>query len=58
MIITRDDVEEIFRLQKSLSIEFEIYNFKEFKYLLGIEVARSKYGTILSLRKYVLDLLS
>ena len=40
MIITRDDAEEILRLQEQLSTEFEMKNLGKLKYFLGIEVAR------------------
>jgi hypothetical protein len=58
MIITGDDVEEISRLEKDLSTEFEMKNLGGLKYFLDIEVAGSKQGIFLSQRKYVLDLLS
>jgi hypothetical protein len=57
MIITRDDKEEISRLQKELATEFEM-NLGGLKYFLGIEVARSNQGIFLSQRKYVLDVLT
>ena len=40
MIITRDDAEEILRLQEQLSTEFEMKNLGGLKYFLGIDVAR------------------
>ena len=42
MIITRDDVKEISRLQKRLSTEFKMKNLGGLKYFMGIEVVRSK----------------
>ena len=57
MIITENDDEEIIDLQKYLASEFEMKNLGGLKYFLGIEVARSKQGIFLSLRKYILDLL-
>ena len=48
IIITRDDTEEIAKLQKQLAIEFEMKNLGGLKYFLGIEVARSKQGIFLS----------
>lgn len=58
MVVTGDDHEEISKLQKYLSSEFEMKQLGDLKYFLGIEVARSKHGIFLSQRKYVLDLLS
>ena len=58
MVITRDDIEEISRLQGQLASEFEMKNLGGLKYFLRIEVARSTQGIFLSQRKYVLDLLS
>ncbi|RVW28072.1 Retrovirus-related Pol polyprotein from transposon RE1 [Vitis vinifera] len=58
MIITGDDKEEISKLQKQLSAQFEMKNLGGLKYFLGIEVSRSKQGIFLSQRKDVLDLLS
>jgi hypothetical protein len=58
IIITGDDEVEISRLKKSLSKEFEVKDLGQLKYFLGIEVARSPKGVVLSQRKYVLDLLS
>ena len=58
MIITGDDQDEIDRLEKRLSEEFEMKDLGGLKYFLGIEVARTKEGISLSQRKYVLDLLT
>ena len=58
MIVTSDDQKEIQRLQKYLATKFEMKELGELKYLLGIEVARSKHGIFLSQRKHVLDLLA
>ena len=58
MIITGDNAEEISRLQEQLSAKFEMKHLGGLKYFLGIEVARSKVGILLSQRKYVLDLLT
>jgi hypothetical protein len=56
IVLTRNDDEEIQRLKKYLASEFEIKDFGNLKYFMGIKVARSRHGIILSLRKYVLDL--
>ncbi|KAM2392165.1 hypothetical protein ACFX1X_035690 [Malus domestica] len=57
MIITRDDFDEISKLQSNLAAEFEMKSLGDLKYFLGVEVARSSKGIFLSQRKYVLDLL-
>ncbi|XP_050104671.1 uncharacterized mitochondrial protein AtMg00810-like [Malus sylvestris] len=57
MIITGDDLDEIVKLEKNLSTEFEMKSLGDLKYLLGVEVARSSRGIFLSQQKYVLDLL-
>ncbi|PRQ17925.1 putative RNA-directed DNA polymerase [Rosa chinensis] len=58
MIVTGDDPKEMNELQKYLSKEFEMKDLGQLKYFLGIEVARSKKGILLSQRKYVIDLLA
>ncbi|PNX62629.1 putative copia-type protein [Trifolium pratense] len=45
------------RLKRNLAPDFEIRDFGPLKYFLGMEVARSKKGIVVSQRKYVLDLL-
>jgi hypothetical protein len=57
IIIIGDDEPEIARLKENLSKVFEVKDLSRIKYFLGIEVARSPQGTVLSQRKYVLDLL-
>ena len=58
IIITGDDKEEIARLKECLGKAFEVKDLGRLKYFLGIEVARSAKGIVLSQRKYTLDLLS
>ena len=58
IIITGDDEVEISRLKRNLSKEFEVKDLGQLKYFLGIEIARSTKGIVLSQRKHVLDLLS
>jgi hypothetical protein len=58
IIITGDDTFEMSQLKQKLSKEFEVKDLGQLKYFLGIEIARSPKGIVLSQRKYVLDLLS
>jgi hypothetical protein len=57
IVITGDDVEEIKNLKERLGRAFEVKDLGPFRYFLGIEIARSSKGIVLSQRKYVLDLL-
>lgn len=57
IIITGDDLLEMNNLKKSLASEFETKDLGSLKYFLGMEVARSRKGIVISQRKYVLDLL-
>ena len=57
IILTGDDSEEILKLKKMLATEFEIKDLGNLRYFLGMEVARSKEGIVISQRKYILDLL-
>lgn len=58
IIITGDDSEEISSLKHRLAKEFEIKELGQLRYFLGMEVARSKKGIVVTQRKYVLDLLN
>ena len=55
IILTRDDVFELDRLNKVLDHEFEIKDLGPLNYLLGMEFARSKKGIFISQRRYILD---
>ncbi|KAH9658679.1 protein kinase domain-containing protein [Citrus sinensis] len=57
IILTRDDIVEMSRLKQNLAKEFEIKDLGQLKYFLGMEVARSKKGIVVSQRQYILDLL-
>ncbi|KAK5837815.1 hypothetical protein PVK06_006542 [Gossypium arboreum] len=57
IIFTGDDVDEIRRLKEHLALQFEIKDLGPLKYFLGMEVARSKKGLVVSQKKYVIDLL-
>ena len=43
-------------VKECLASEFEIKDLGTLRYFLGMEVARSKKGIVVSQRKYVLDL--
>jgi hypothetical protein len=58
IVITGDDVEEIKSLKKKLGRAFEVKDLGPLRYFLGIEIARSSKGIVLSQMKYVLDLLA
>ncbi|GAA0147741.1 transmembrane signal receptor [Lithospermum erythrorhizon] len=58
IILTGDDSEEISSLKRSLASEFETKDLGTLRYFLGMEVARSKMGIVISQRKYILDLLT
>lgn len=50
IILTGDDSEEIINLKKMLATEFEIKDLGTLRYFLGMEVARSKEGIVISER--------
>ena len=52
-----DDLEEIKKLKKKLLNEFKIKDLGRLKYFLGIKVAHSKGGIVISQQKCTLDLL-
>ena len=57
MIITSDDIDGILVLKAELAKQFEIKDLVPLKYLLGIEVAYSHRGYLLSQSKYVTNTL-
>nr|GEW55157.1 hypothetical protein [Tanacetum cinerariifolium] len=58
MLITGNSNTAILSLKASLDQKFTIKDLGLAKYFLGIEVCRTKHGTHLKQRKYILDLLS
>ena len=58
IILIGDHEKELCRLKALLAKEFEIKDLENLKYLLGMEVARSKKGIVVSQRKYILALLN
>ena len=57
IVLTGNHEEEMRKLKASLSREFEIKDLGSLRYFLGMEVARSSSGILVSQCKYVLDLL-
>ena len=57
IILTGDDTMEMDRLKKGLASKFKIKDLWSLRYFLGMKMAHSKKGMIVSLPKYILDLL-
>jgi len=55
IILTGNDLTEMQRLKDCLLRRFRIKDFRDLKYVLGIEFSRSKAGVYMSQRKYALD---
>jgi len=56
LIITGDDVEEIFRTKENLSVRFQMKELGQLKHFLGLEVDQTKEGIFLCQQKYAKDL--
>ncbi|GJV39047.1 putative RNA-directed DNA polymerase [Tanacetum coccineum] len=57
IIITRNCLNKIQEIKKQLDKEFSVKDLGPLKYFLGIEVAKTSDGLVLSQRKYTLDIL-
>ena len=57
IVITGNDATKISQLKQHLFSHFQTKDIGCLKYFLGIEVAPSKEGLVISQRKYVLDIL-
>ncbi|KAK2414048.1 putative mitochondrial protein [Trifolium repens] len=57
IVLTGNDTDEMGRVKEKLAVDFEIKDLGSMRYFLGMEVARSKDGIVVSQQKYILDLL-
>ena len=57
IVITGSDQDDIQKLKQHLFNHFQTKDLGKLKYFLGIEIAQSKFGVVMSQRKYVLDIL-
>ena len=57
IVITGSDQQGILQLKQHLSHQFQTKDLGKLRYFLGIEVAQSKDGLVISQRKYAMDIL-
>ena len=57
IVITSNDQDGIQKLKQHLFTHFQTKDLGKLKYFLGIEIAQSSSGVVLSQRKYALDIL-
>ena len=57
IVITSSDQDGIRKLKQHLFNHFQTKDLGKLKYFLGIKIAQSNFGVIMSQRKYVLDIL-
>ncbi|CAJ2653103.1 unnamed protein product [Trifolium pratense] len=57
IVITGSDQQGILHLKQYLSNQFQTKDLGKLRYFLGIEVAQSKDGIVISQRKYAMDIL-
>ena len=58
IVIVGSDQDGIQKLKQHLFSHFQTKDLGKLKYFLGIEVAQSNFGVIISQRKYTLDILA
>ena len=58
IVITGSDQDGTRKLKQHLFSHFQTKDFGKFKYFLGIEVAQSNSGVVISQRKYTSDILA
>jgi hypothetical protein len=58
IVVAGSNLEQIGTIQTFLSSKFKIRALGDLKYFLGLEIARSSKGIMISQRKYTLDLLA
>ena len=56
IVITGSDQDDIQKLKQHLFTHFQTKNLGKLKYFMGIEIAQSSSGVVLSQRKYALDI--
>ncbi|XP_049386270.1 uncharacterized mitochondrial protein AtMg00810-like, partial [Solanum stenotomum] len=58
LLVTGSDLQEINRAKLELHKNFKMKDLGELRYFLGIEIARSSEGILISQRKYALEMIS
>ena len=57
IVITGSDQDDIQKLKQHIFTHFQTKDLGKLKYFLGIEIAQSSFGVVLSQGKYALDIL-
>ncbi|XP_019431328.1 PREDICTED: uncharacterized protein LOC109338522 [Lupinus angustifolius] len=58
LVITKSSETEILKLKGKLNSEFEMIDFRELAYFLGLEFMKTKSGIMMHQRKYIVDVLN